>query len=608
MLNKTSAVPLAFPLMAIVVLFGALPFVYTTTTLDPNIHIRSLILSAALSLFFMLNAIMLRSCPASIRLTKMGAWTFLAAMFYCFGVVISLIRAINHAEAIFDATRACLSLALLTALTWLVLIEDRIVMIAARTITAAALLQSAIGLMQYFNVGFTWIPGSYEPYGAIGHSHLYASYLLLSSPFSLFLYSCPNKMWRGLSAAALILSLVCIVLTTSRAVWLAAFGAACITIGLRFLFKRPDDSVSKIIKKLTAPSLIIVAALTVLALTGQIKVRTGDSCRFLIWKKTADMVAAHLPWGVGAGNWKINFAAYGIGDLPENVAEGWTNFVRPHNEFLLVLSETGLLGIIGWLLFFIFILIIIIRAGRQAIANEHSSLVFLMMFGVLSYLIASSFSFERERVEHNIMLMFMAAVSIGRLDIVRVKPVEISRRWIALIAIIFIVVSSGGVYLSGQRMRAEIHVSSAALARMNGDWTRVLRETEKADSKFYTVDPTAVPVRWYRGVSNFTLGNIAEAKKDFEAALSYNPHHLHSLVNLAACFAREGETEKAIECYLQALKISSYYKEALLNLSAVYYNAGRCREAYQTITAIPSAKFDEKANRFLEKIKEKYCE
>ncbi len=84
----------------------------------------------------------------------------------------------------------------------------------------------------------------------------------------------------------------------------------------------------------------------------------------------------------------------------------------------------------------------------------------------------------------------------------------------------------------------------------------------------------STPLPWYKGVANFSLGNIEGAFDDFKRAYEIHPNHIHVLNNLGTCYAVLGDYKRAAECYQKVLAISPGYKETLINLSAVGCHMG----------------------------------
>ena len=65
--------------------------------------------------------------------------------------------------------------------------------------------------------------------------------------------------------------------------------------------------------------------------------------RLELWKASREMYLDHPLLGVGPGNWKLHYPAYGTQGT--RASEGELFFQRPHNDYIWVLTETGPLGL-----------------------------------------------------------------------------------------------------------------------------------------------------------------------------------------------------------------------------------------------------------------------
>jgi O-antigen ligase len=82
--------------------------------------------------------------------------------------------------------------------------------------------------------------------------------------------------------------------------------------------------------------------------------------RLALWKKTLGLIADHPVLGVGVGHWKIAWASQGLSGLPQQDMS--VMHTRPHNDWLWVFSEIGLLGGTAYILLPLLALILFHKA------------------------------------------------------------------------------------------------------------------------------------------------------------------------------------------------------------------------------------------------------
>ena len=100
----------------------------------------------------------------------------------------------------------------------------------------------------------------------------------------------------------------------------------------------------------------------------------------------------------------------------------------------------------------------------------------------------------------------------------------------------------------------------------------------------------------------FSSKNITGAKIEFKNAYKIDPYNIHILNNLASSYEKLGDHKNAEIYYKKALKISSHFEETLLNLAAIYFNAKKYDEAFETIDKCSTASTKPNYKLFLKTI------
>ena len=162
-----------------------------------------------------------------------------------------------------------------------------------------------------------------------------------------------------------------------------------------------------------------------------------------------------------------------------------------------------------------------------------------------------------------------------------------------------------GLICGYTRFEAEKHTKKAIAAFQSKDWKGVITEIDKANWRYYNLDPTSTPLLWYRGMANFSLGRIKEARGDFLKAHADHPNHVHVMNNLATCFAKLKHFDTAIDFYNRALLISPRFEQAILNLGAVYFQMAKYRQAREALLRCIKNNPRSRAAAYLKMVEEK---
>jgi len=263
-------------------------------------------------------------------------------------------------------------------------------------------LESFIGVSQYFSGGLLGLNllGESEKTvsfrsilrigGTLGHPNNLAKYLvlLIPLPVSLFLFVSLKKIYRILCFLIIFLSIFTLVLTLSRAAWIAFIFSmfVLILLGVKARF----FNLSKLL-------LIVLSSITLISAIAfgfhemiEVRLFTGDygSARSRISQmKVALNIIKHHPFiGVGINNY------FEVMHLYDNTFEMITLTLQHivHNSYLLIASEMGLPALFFFFLFVIFLFKYVVDKDLND-QNKLSSAVKIGLFsGQCSFLLQTT--------------------------------------------------------------------------------------------------------------------------------------------------------------------------------------------------------------------------
>jgi len=601
------------------------PFFFLSAALDTALMPRFLALAAIVLLFTIWLFIKSRTTPAQFDFGVLRRGIFIAAMLYLLVAALAFGPALNAGESLAELLKIFLALAFLAITTLLFGASPNAIAILSRTVTIAAIAAASIGLCQYFFIAFNSIPGNFLVYGTMANKNLFASFIFICSPFAIYGFLQFAGFWRSASACALALISFCVVITQTRAVWVAIAAAAALMVIVFFIvFKKnfklaPEQSVF-FRRRLLQTTLLAIGVVCAAGFShsrqtaANYKVqrtferpRSSVDERLRLWGKSLEMIGEHPLLGVGLGHWKIWLPHYGVSGMRSET--GLVHFQRPHNDFIWVLAESGPLGLLAYLSIFTIVSFYVYKIWRQSSALDAKIFCLLMFFGIAGYLVIACFDFPKERIEHTILLMLMlAAVTSIYHQTHPLSNTTISAPALLSLFLFSGILSSSAIAVGWVRLNAEIHTKKALAARETGDWPAVIAEIDKGNSPFAAMDPMATPLSWYRGTANFSLKRIDDAFADFQQAYAIHPYHLHVLNNLATCYELKGDHEQAIAHYNQALAISPRFEDALINLSVVYYYQKKYAQARQTLLLCDSTSANPKIPTYMRAINAKLAQ
>jgi len=271
-----------------------------------------------------------------------------------------------------------------------------------------AILQSVLSPLKIY--------GIYEagaPFGSFVNRHNFAAFMEMSLavPLGLIFAGAIRQDKRLLYITAIALMGVSLLLSGSRG-GLSAFIAEVLFL---VLLTTGTSRRSSLVLKLGLAVGLFVAivggaifaggdtSLTRVAET----VASGDPStgRSNIWSVTLDVIKANMPLGAGLG-------AFGVAYTPHDTMSGLERVEQAHNDYLQVLADAGLVGLVigAFLLFRLFIL------GREAASIKNTyrhGLAIGALAGVFGILVHSLFDFVLHTTAVSVMFLMLLSLLIA---------------------------------------------------------------------------------------------------------------------------------------------------------------------------------------------------
>ncbi|MBC7388311.1 MAG: O-antigen ligase family protein, partial [Opitutaceae bacterium] len=447
-----------------------------------------------------------------------------------------------------------------------------------RSILFSNIIILIVSLFQFSELPSLSVYDAYGINGIQGHKNLLASFVFLCLPFILLGFlSHQHNVWKTLFLLVLFLETCMFFILKTRAVYVGlSVSILCFfVISLKWYRNHLKSFPFLKISAFLILSFLFIAMLNFMksditpGIKSEVELRKGSNNeRIQLLLKTKDLIESNSLKGVGAGNWQIEFASNGIGGI-ENAETQNTTFQRPHNDFLWIWAETGIIGLILILTFYTIIAVSVIRYFLQKSETSKDIKILILFSAFIGFLSVSFFDFPKERIEHYLLFMALIALLLKTADI-KFENLLTDKYFIVRTVIIILLIFN--TLIGYYRTIGETYTKKMYVNRVQNHWPLLIKNCDKAKSIFYTLDPTSIPLDWYRGVANFTLSNNNEALKDFASAYKLNPFNFHILNNLASAYETSGNHELAKRYYFEALRMNPEFDEARLNLFVIFYN------------------------------------
>lgn len=593
--------------------FIILPFIYTDKLVDPVLIPRQFFLTVFV---FIVGSIIFLNARAKRMIID---FTFLKLMINVSFIVllitigVSFFLSIVIQESIYLLSKVAIEFIFFMITTFLLIQKKLNLNSLIQSVVIFASISLFLALFQVMKLALSkndFFENVVYVGATFGIKNLLASILFLCIPFLLHSFNY-GKVLKIFSITVGLLSLFLIWLLQTKAVIIAMIVLAFIL--LIYLLK--EKTINKVGFKIVLVSgIIIFFMISAVTLQNRQKFshifdKKSSIERLFIWDNSIEMVKENFVFGVGAGNWQIHVPKYGLDKCPTyEIREGMRTLQRPHNDFLWMLCEMGVLGFLSYVSIFILVLYYLIQLLIKHKDHEYSWLHLCFFATTIGYMIIGFVDFPLERIEHQIILFVILSITSAHYyhKFNQFKtPILLQNSTFGLVFFAPVLLS---IFVTIKRAAGEFHSQKIYIYEHNANWQKLIKEADNAMSSFYVMDPMSAPIEWYKGVALFSQGNIEVAKISFEKAYSIHPYNIHVLNNLASCYESLKDHDKAIKFYLKALYISSEFEEARLNLSAVYFNMKQFEKSFEVIDQCNTNSKDSKYKLFLSAILSAFLE
>jgi tetratricopeptide (TPR) repeat protein len=269
-------------------------------------------------------------------------------------------------------------------------------------------------------------------------------------------------------------------------------------------------------------------------------------------------------------------------------------------------AEKGIPALLLYLAFFFLIVYNLLIIIRFSSIQAHKVLSLLLLGGTVAYMIVAFFNQPYERPEHQLMLAMFGAAAVVMVQ--SVKPLKVFSPSKYMVIIPLAVLSVSTIIYGMAAVSHEVHIRKAIDARNAGKWDEMLNQSVLGKNSLTSLDPFAFPADYYQGMALANLNRNQEAIDALKLAKRQSPHNLWINNQMGQCYYNMGKYNLAQKSVEKVLSILPNYKEALISLSAIYYQKQRYGKAFQTLKKIEGWQHDPQIVGNLKVLREKQKE
>ena len=307
-----------------------------------------------------------------------------------------------------------------------------------------------------------------------------------------------------------------------------------------------------------------------------------------MYKSAAGIIKENPSLGIGLGNWRLVSPKYA--DNTAYTDRSFTQITqRPHNDFLWLLSEVGIIGmifIVGFLIYHLRLLLRALKRGKDS--DEERYLLMFCLISLIAIGIESMFDFPRQRTMPNLYLWsimgFIATTSTQSND-----KGKYQNAVLVGIALILSVVSVFAYF----DMKSNIYSQDAKYYNNNNMPKELYASSAIALGFYRNLDAAGTPLYYYMGIAKHQLGDKNAAKLFFQKALQLAPFHIGALTNYMILLGELGELTSAHKIMSIIQHVYPRMAKSRLDMAKFYLREGKNEEAEKILLELKEANLDD---------------
>ncbi len=455
----------------------------------------------------------------------------------------------------------------------------------------------SLGMLQYY-AGFDLIDQHYPPALTFNNKNMAAQYTLLLIPIGLMMMmrvSAPH--WKIFFMSVSLAQIILLFYGTTRnAILCFALQLALMLFFMgREALKRIDDR--EFLQRLLIYIGVGIGVLLLLSLLskgngslilftierfatlGQNTVNFTGESRFPIWGNTLEMVKDHLLFGVGVGNWMVEYPLYYRSAMIDWEMGLDIQHINTHNDYLELTAELGLVGL-GLLLWGG--ILTVWRGGQLAFKLDYDSriVVILLLVAIagLALNAVGSFAFEQP-APVALFIVYIAMIEVywrrdlGAVPLLSLRKFGYSGQMAC--AAVAALLCAGLTWHHYRWYQTEISFRRATIASRQGDIQGMLIEGLRAKDMF----PQRRRLRNFVAMGYMRRGNFDQAINAFNVVLEGYPNMLHTLTNTITAYDQAGRAAEAMPLVERLVSArdtqDSYYLAGVVSFHAERYDDAR---------------------------------
>jgi O-antigen ligase len=456
--------------------------------------------------------------------------TYILFLFFCF---FSLFFAVNYSEAIINFMRILVIFSIILNLILLFYKRLHLIYYVTLIIGFALLFQTTKGLYLLYKTE-TILDGLNSLKGNTGNINIFSVSIGIKIPFIILGIIHFKNYKKFFLVLVLILASTTLLLTGTRSTMLSLLLE--IIIFTFFYFKIHSFKKSSFIPILLViiPIMVSVFIANQILKTREIKDQryesvtnrlkqiqvtqvtdASETMRLFFWKNAIKITQQHPIFGVGLGNYKVESIPYEKEFLDDDLLS-----VHPHNDFLEIFSETGIVNGIVYFSIFILVFFVNLKSIFSNSEKEKKTISLITLLILIVYGIDAMLNFPLYRPTMQLGFAFLMALTLINNNNQNKNEISFDKNT----ALVMVILATVTLFFAFTTFKASVLENE-----IKGD---IVKQKSKLTAnyiqsnlpRFSTIGATGDPFLEYLGIYLYKEKRFKEATKVFDLAAKTNPY------------------------------------------------------------------------------------
>lgn len=447
------------------------------------------------------------------------------------------------------------------------------------------LLMAFYGILQHYDMDFfKWNTNfSGRPLGTIGNPDFFATELLVPL-FLLLSYIILKNKYKIITGISFLVIFICFIFTKVVGAYLGFISGFFILIITVYYLKR--EKINNYLIKNKIMFSIILVLLIIFSFTylpgtfSSVKEKFLDKKRsiihrLLMWEASWLMIKDYPLLGTGIGTYRLHYPYYQgiLLNNPENKEYDYVVTWMPHQNYLLIAAETGIIGLGSFILILVIFFVINYKIFVKYKISEPEAVGILS--GIFSILIASFFNtfYNIPSTTFLFFLFLLLQSSFYKNQDIRIK---LNKNIVLITIIIVFIFMLHLIIADGKNLISNIYLKKANKMVNDKNYEMAINYYNRI-IKLKPVELTPqmdVGYFYFAAEAYRQIGDLKSALENYKNDLKINPYCPEVNNMLGATYGQLGFLDEAIKKLKLAIFVAPHYEAAISNLATAYIAKG----------------------------------